>query len=459
MILNRRNFLRIGGSGVALGALSPLFRCPFLSRPLQAAMMGVASPKKMLVIFLRGGMDGLNVIIPRGDDEYNDTVDSRPTLFIAPDDALDLPEGTTFAQANPGLARLVEDVPQESVAYIHRVGYTPSIFSRSHFEGQQYWENAVPGDGDLEDGWVNRLGRYSDDIQGVDFRGASVSYNLQVLFRGAEPMAHIPDLGTYTLGDAPIDSKLLGVAPNGDSGSGLLGVYSRPADSLAYDELVRGHGIALAASLDAIAQAEVDPTTYVPAGAATYPTAGSPGDFPGDFGAFTFFRQLRHSVQLLKETECRIAGIQLDGFDTHSTQGPQLERLLRILAHGIWAAYEDTATSIWSDLVVVTLSEFGRTSQENGSFGTDHAEASCMFVAGGGVAGGVYNCDSTTWPNGTMFSTPSFNPRYLSQRTDFRAILAEIVDKHFAAGNVLDDVIPNWSTSTGSSFDYLNFLK
>ncbi len=456
MAIHRRDFLRVGGAGLALGALSPLFRCPFMSRPLQAAMMGVAAPKKMLVIFLRGGMDGLNVIIPSGDSDYNDTFDSRPTLYIPPEDALDLPEGTTFAQANPALEKLVEDVPQDKVAYIHRVAYEPDIFSRSHFEGQQYWENAVPGDGLLEEGWVNRLVQYSSDLKSVDFPGASVSYNLQVLFRGSKPIAHIPALSTYSIGTSAIDTKLLGAAPAGDNGSGLLGVYSREPDNSTYDEIVRGHGVALSASL-----AEVSALgTYDPDGTATYPSATSMGAFPYDYQAFAFFQELKDSMQLLKETDCRIAGIQLDGFDTHAGQEGQLERLLRILAHGMWAVYEDSKTNIWSDLVVVTLSEFGRTSQENGSFGTDHAEASCMFAMGGGVVGGVYNCDSTTWASGsTMFSTPSYDPRYLSQRTDFRTVLAEIIDKHFAASSVLDDVIPGWSGLSGESFDYLNFLK
>src|SRR6185436_1479964 len=80
--------------------------------------------------------------------------------------------------------------------------------------------------------------------------------------------------------------------------------------------------------------------------------------------------------------------------------------------------------AIWNDTVVTTLSEFGRTSKENGSIGTDHAAASCLFVAGGSVNGGVYNCDAATWPHGVMFGTSA---RYLSLRTDYRAIFWEIL--------------------------------
>ncbi len=80
MAINRREFLRLGTAGLALGTAAPLLSCPFLSRPLQAAMLGTTA-KKMLVIFLRGGMDGLHTLIPHGDDDYSSEIGSRPTLF------------------------------------------------------------------------------------------------------------------------------------------------------------------------------------------------------------------------------------------------------------------------------------------------------------------------------------------------------------------------------------------
>jgi uncharacterized protein (DUF1501 family) len=100
----------------------------------------------------------------------------------------------------------------------------------------------------------------------------------------------------------------------------------------------------------------------------------------------------------------------------------------------------------WDDMVVVTMTEFGRTSKENGSRGTDHAEATAMFVAGGGVKGGVYNCDKSSWKNGDMFSTK--NGRYLSRKTDFRSVFGEIFTDHF--GNTqkqLNQVIPTYTTA------------
>ena len=155
MAINRRDFLRLTGTGVALGTCAPLFRTPFMSAPLRAAMLGAGTDHRMIVIFLRGGADTVNAVIPHGDAEYNTA--NRTTLYIPPSDSgeagssIDLDNG--FAEAHPSLAQIVDDVP--GVAWVHAVGYTP-YFSRSHFSGQQYWENGMPGS--LEErGWLNEL--------------------------------------------------------------------------------------------------------------------------------------------------------------------------------------------------------------------------------------------------------------------------------------------------------------
>lgn len=451
--MNRRDFLRVGGTGVALGALSPLGRCPFLTRSVEAAMLGT-NPKKMLLIFLRGGCDGVNTLIPHGDPEYNDTVDSRPTLFVPPGSAIDL---NGFASLHPSLAKLHDVFVTGDVACIHRVAYAGQSFS--HFSSMQFWENGKPGDVGLEEGWVTRTIVSDPGLDDHPLAGVSVSPQLQVLFRGDRVLPHIPNLSTYTLGNSSADLKLVGALPGmSDDGSGLLGVYSRPADGTSYDPVVRDTGLALAASLDGLQG--VDPGAYMPVNGASYPSSSAPGDFPNNGTAWNFFRQVKDSVQLLKETDARICGVELGSFDTHSNQGT-LEGAhpgrLHMLAHAMKSVWQDTTPSgLWNDLLVVTLSEFGRTSQENGSEGTDHGEASCMFVAGGSVNGGVFNCDPTTWGPGDMFSTP--NERYVAQLTDFRAVLGEILIEHFGAGASMNDIIPGWDGLTDPTFDPLNFL-
>ena len=112
------------------------------------------------------------------------------------------------------------------------------------------------------------------------------------------------------------------------------------------------------------------------------------------------------------------------------------------MAQGIQALYRDLQDQ-WDDLLVVTLTEFGRTSKENGSNGTDHAESSVMFVAGGGVKGGVYNCDDRTWEDNAMFSA---RDRYLARKTDFRGVFGEIFQRHFGdSREQLDQWMPGYS--------------
>ena len=103
--------------------------------------------------------------------------------------------------------------------------------------------------------------------------------------------------------------------------------------------------------------------------------------------------------QLVQRTPVQVVGIDLDGWDTHTNQAGALGQLFPMLAQGMQALSRDLR-DLGDDVIVCSMTEFGRTSRENGSVGTDHAEATAMFVAGGGVRGGVYNCDSETWSSG-----------------------------------------------------------
>lgn len=452
---NRRKFMQMSAAGLAIGAGSSMLANPFFRRALYAADCDLNPEKKMLIIFQRGGNDGLHTVIPHGDSQYNTTL--RPSLFVSPTEAIDL---NGFASLHPSLAKLEGLFLEDKLAVMHRMGYTGQ--SRSHFSSQHYWENAEPGNlGNLE-GWANRLIQEGTPPD-APFPGASVSNQFQRLFQGDAILAHIRDLRSYSLGGSQADVKLLGALPGGgSSGSGVLGVYSLPEDGTVWSGTIRETGLALGENLDHLLCRGVNPLTYVPEAGATYPTSSEPEEFTSG-NSFTFFRQLRDAVQLLKETDVRVVGVELNGFDTHSNQGtlsgghPQL---LNTLAHGIRSASIDLQgpTNIWNDSLVVTLTEFGRTSEENDSNGTDHGESTVMFAAGGAVNGLVHNCDTTTWADGDVKSTP--NERYVSHRTDFRAVLAETVERHFGLTDVaqLNAIIPGWSGLSGSTYDYVNFL-
>ena len=155
-------------------------------------------------------------------------------------------------------------------------------------------------------------------------------------------------------------------------------------------------------------------------------------------------------------------GLNIGGWDTHVRQGQLYGKhadLLGNVANAFQAFYRDMQDQ-WEDVIIVTMTEFGRTSKENGSRGTDHAEAAAMFVAGGGVKGGVYNCDQKNWKNGDIFNTKG---RYLSRKSDFRSVFGEIFTDHFGnSQNQLNQVIPTYSEAKNKSpndFKKIGFIS
>lgn len=438
MNLNRRDFLKTAGGVTALSLGLNAFSPPMFQRRLLAGLPG--SPKRLIFIFLRGGMDGINAVIPRGDSSYNTT--NRPTLYVPEGQAIDL--GNGFAELHPRFSRMTDLYNAGQLAVIHRVGYKGQ--SRSHFDSQTYWENGTH-DRDLQVGIFNRLVQESIAKTGNSFPAVGLSSNLMVALRGPEPIANFSDAPSFRLGgSASANSKFLGRKfEAGVTGRGLLGFYTGERDfpSKPYRDAVYRTGVVLADSMSLVQERGINPDTYVPANNADYPGGG-------------FGDKLKQCAQLIKETPVQIIGVNRGGWDTHTNQDRAHNGLLYEIGHAFQALSTDLAGPLWDDTVVITMTEFGRTSKENGSFGTDHAEATVMFVGGGSVNGGVYNCDSTTWRNGDMFSTS--NGRYLAHRTDFRSVMAEIFRNHFGDDqSVIDKVIPNYGQLQAA--DQLGFTQ
>jgi uncharacterized protein (DUF1501 family) len=277
------------------------------------------------------------------------------------------------------------------------------------------------------------------------------------MFVGALSLPQVPTLAGP--GEDPLVAKLFGDAPKGQqSGSGLLRAYNETTPKGAYDQSVRQTGLTLAATLSLLEQL---PAWHPPA--ASFPTTLAELTalgLPAKTWAAEFFRALRDAVHLLRSSDCRIAGIELEDFDTHTPPGgvvgAHAERLA-VLAHGLRAVRDETLGGIWNDLVVVVESEFGRTSRENTSGGTDHGRAGLMLVQGGRVLGGVRNCDPTTWP--ANHALCSGEGKYLAHLTDFRAVLAEVFARHFDADAAdLGVLIPGWSQLSGPEFAPLGLL-
>ena len=439
MNLQRRDFLKTGGlAGGAIG----LNLLSSLGLPTGLLADGHSGKKKMLFIFQRGGNDGINTVIPRGDTEYNTS--NRPTLFIKDNQALDL--GNGFAQLHPGLEPMMElfnnkklngkDGPG-NLAIIQRVGYSGQ--SRSHFNSQHYWQNADPGNKKLDEGMFYRQIMNTVDLTSVEnaFPAASISGSQMVALRGAKPLPNFRKASEFAFkGSSAKNRKFLGRLPDIDPrfplGSGVLGMYGGKANlpRKPYRKTVHRTGELLGATIQTLQDATRK--SYTPSNGAEYPGG-------------TFGQRLQEAAMLFKRTNARIMGLNIGGWDTHVRQGQlygKHTQLLGDVANAFQAFHRDMQDQ-WEDVLIVTMTEFGRTSKENGSRGTDHAEAAAMFVAGGGVKGGVYNCDRKSWKNGDMFSTKG---RYLSRKSDFRSVFGEIFTDHFGnSQNQLNQVIPTYS--------------
>jgi hypothetical protein len=191
-------------------------------------------------------------------------------------------------------------------------------------------------------------------------------------------------------------------------------------------------------------------------------------------GSFGFIGNIKSCAQILSDTDAIIAGTELGGFDTHTAQvtagSPHLGGHTNLLRRLAWAYYAlwryFSSKNMWDKVVVVTMSEFGRTSAENASNGTDHAEASVMYVAGGGVNGGVYGCKDnlSTLPGvknwdpwdgvgtnpkmGSLFSSNT-NVGYLRRLIDYRSVVGEIIRDHLGATQPqLNRIIPAYGNES-----------
>jgi uncharacterized protein (DUF1501 family) len=444
---SRRSFLRGAGLTLAGIGVSSLLPGPFL-RQAMAATSGPFANKKLLFIFLRGGNDGVNTVIPAGDPDYNAL--NRPSLYIPNGLSLDL--GNGFARLHPAMAAMMPVFASGDLAVVHRVGVPAN--SMSHFDGQRVWESGNPAQTKLFEGWLYRYIVENAVAQGVQLPALSVQANRPVLLRGDQPFVNIavPDGFDYTLSEGKKTK----------AGGGWSEEYADLMGIEAYRPLLSETSVKLAGVLDEYRSWSQqswnpkDPNTgfsLFPVDSATNPPT-APGPFPSS--AFAFFRSLKICALSLLESDAvnnngtRVAGTELNGFDSHNTQGAAIgtqASLLSVLAYGLRSlqialsgAAVDTRgyRGVWNDTVVCTLSEFGRTSMENGSGGTDHAAASCLFVAGGAVNGGVYNCDSSTWPAGTLFAKDG---RYVSLRTDYRALFWEILRDHMGADPATADTV------------------
>ena len=418
MAISRRIFLRNSALVMAGVGSAPLW----LQRAAVAADQQHKRRKVLVAVLQRGAADGLNIVVPHGEQRYYDL---RPTISIpkpavgisAQDAVIDL-DG--FFGLNPALAALQPVWGQQKLAIVHAAG-SPDP-TRSHFDAQDYMESGTPGLKATSDGWLNRALPVLSGVPVSPVRAVSLGPALARTMRGHNNAIAVESLANFTVRDTGASSALQ--AMYAGSGDQILGGTGRET----FDAM------ALLRSLQK--------TPYQPQNNAQYPK--------GRFGD-----SMRQIAQLIKaDVGVEVAFADIGKWDTHVNEVGsraslgQLAGVLREFGDSLAAFYQDLG-DLMEDVVVVTMSEFGRTAKENGNRGTDHGHANAMFVMGGSVKGGkVYG----KWPG--LEKEQLYEERDLALTTDFRDVLSEVVSTHLGNRSI-GSVFPNY---TGTPADFRGLL-
>lgn len=401
--MNRRFFLK--SSGVALAQISATTMSPsFLARVL-AQTNGKGRRKTLIAIFQRGAMDGLNAVIPYAEREYYNLRSSiaipRPGAGGTQPNQAPAIDLDGFFALHPALAPFKPIYDSGQLAIIHASGSPDN--TRSHFDAQDYMESATPGVKSTADGWLNRYLQSNANAKVSPFRGVAMGPTLPRVMQGKASAIAMNNINDFT------------IRAGGETGQAVQGGFEAMYAQTINDAL-RGAG---KETFDAMKLLKsVNPTQYKPSPDAIYPR-GSFGD------------RLRQIAQLIKsDIGLEVAFTDIGGWDTHANQGSsqgQLAARLTELAQGLSALYADLKERA-DDVVILTMTEFGRTARENGNRGTDHGHASVMFALGGSVKGGkVYG----KWPG--LKSHQLYEGRDLAVTTDFRDVFAELAKNHLGA--------------------------
>ena len=391
-MMNRRIFLKNGSMAMlALG-----FAPGFVVNSLKAAR---ARRKVLVTIFQRGAVDGLNMIVPYGEEWYYKT---RPSIGIPKPGtdagAVDL-DG--FFGIHPKMAPLADLFHRNELAIVHACG-SPDP-TRSHFDAQDYMESGTPGVKSTQDGWLNRYLHAREHADATPFRAVSLTQQLPRSLQGTAPALAMAQVGKFGIqAGRQTDMMQSGFESQYAAAAGqVLGTTGKEAfDAVKMLKDVNGAG------------------PYTPANGAEYPRSG-------------FGDAMQQIAQLIKsDLGLEVAFAELGGWDTHVQQGNsngQLANRLDDFARSLAAFYKDMGDAM-SDVVVVTMSEFGRAVNENGNRGTDHGHANAMMIMGGPVKGGkVYG----KWPG--LAPERRYENRDLAVTTDFREVFTELVTKHLDA--------------------------
>ncbi len=397
------------------------------SRGAHAATDTDLAKRKLVVIMLRGAVDGLSVVTPYGEREYYQARSTTALAAPGSDEGTLLKLDSRFG-LNPALARLKPYWDQGALGFVHASG-SPDT-TRSHFDAQDYMESGTPGRKSTPDGWMNRL------LAGLPGPSAPT----RAVSMGATPPR-------IFAGTASVAS--LGVGPRALEAKAI----DDPKMQAALDKLY-GQDAAMARTYKDTTEGRGEMKRSMEAGEARRAQAGGMGggmggrsmDPSADNGApsaRSFAADARRLGQLIQaDTHTQLAFTSVGGWDTHVNQGGakgQLANRLASLGEGLEALAQGLGDSL-KDTVIVVMSEFGRTVRQNGTGGTDHGRANVMWLLGGPVAGGQVLGD---WPG--LEASALADGRDLAVSTDFRAVLSPILQRHLGVGEAaLAQVFPGY---------------
>jgi len=419
--LSRRSFVQragvIGIAGLSLPAWMP--RMAFAASPDAAS-----SGDTLVCIFLRGGMDGLSALVPYNEAGYHDV---RPTIKVPYDKVTDL-DGQFGL--HPAMASLRDIWQQGDLAAVCATGSTDS--TRSHFDAMDFMERGTPGEKIIQTGWIGRHLESTAKRNQSIFRAVGMGKMLQTSLRGPISAIALQSIADFHLkGRADEISQVQQTLQN---------LYTISQENGNKGKIYTALEQQANQSFDAIdILKNVNPMQYTSQYGAEYAE-----DQLGQ-GLGQIAKLIRSQVGL--EVACVDAG----GWDTHDTMGTydegEMTGLLANLAKNLTAFYTDMQDQM-SGITVMVMSEFGRRVKENGSQGTDHGHGNCMFLMGGGIAGGQVHGQ---WPG---LAPEQLDRGDLAITTDFRDVLSEVVSVRLAnplVGQVFPNYAPTYLGVTASS--------
>lgn len=364
--------------------------------------------KRLVVVFLRGAVDGLNVVVPYSESAY---YTAKPTLAIPrPGEAGGALKLDRQFGLHPALSSLMPFWEKETLAFVQASG-SPDP-NRSHFDAQDYMETGTPGVKTTPDGWLNRLLGVLPGMRSAT-EAISVGPILPRILSGRAPATNLP-LGRAATRPMAVD---------------------RPEIQQAFDRLYSGDDALSVAYREGQASRKrlLSELTEADQG------APSPGGFADQ--ARKLGRLIGH------DSTIKVAFVGLGGWDTHINQGSvagQLANRLKALGATL-ATFAQAIGPAYTDTVILVMSEFGRTVHENGNGGTDHGHGNVMWVMGGNVRGGkVYG----EWPG--LSGNELYEARDLAITTDFRQVISAVLESQFGlASTQLDKVLPNGPNPSG----------